>query len=74
MRYPTARIYRLATTADFPYHVCGAQQDNTTVCVSSERGHLRNPRSLGTEFTCRATAAAPGPTPHPRTCPHTPGS
>ena len=44
MRYPTAQIYRLATTADFPYHVCGAQQDNSTVCVSSEPGHLRDPR------------------------------
>jgi photosystem II stability/assembly factor-like uncharacterized protein len=44
MQYPTAQIYRLATTADFPYHACGAQQDNTTVCVASEGGHLRNPR------------------------------
>jgi len=50
MTYPTAQIYRLATTADFPYHACGAQQDNTTVCVSSERGHLRNPRGVSTEW------------------------
>ena len=50
MRYPTAQIYRLATTADFPYHVCGAQQDNSTVCVSSERGHLRDPRGASTEW------------------------
>ena len=50
MRYPTAQIYRLATTSDFPYHVCGAQQDNTTVCVSSEPGHLRNPRGPSTEW------------------------
>ena len=50
MRYPTAQIYRLATTADFPYHVCGAQQDNSTVCVSSEPGHLRNPRGPSTEW------------------------
>ena len=50
MRYPTAQIYRLTTTADFPYHVCGAQQDNTTVCVSSEPAHLRNPRSPSTEW------------------------
>ena len=34
-RYPTAQIYRVATTDEFPYHVCGAQQDNTTVCVPS---------------------------------------
>ena len=50
MRYPTAQIYRLATTADFPYHVCGAQQDNTTACVSSEPAHLRNPRGPSTEW------------------------
>ena len=50
MRYPTAQIYRLATTGDFPYHVCGAQQDNSTVCVSSEPGHLRNPRGESTEW------------------------
>ncbi|MEM6414605.1 MAG: glycosyl hydrolase [Pseudomonadota bacterium] len=33
--FPTAQIYRLETTNDFPYHVCGAQQDNTTICVPS---------------------------------------
>lgn len=36
--YPTAQLYHVATTKDFPYHVCGAQQDNSTVCVSSEAG------------------------------------
>ena len=36
--YPTAQLYHVATTKDFPYHVCGAQQDNSTVCVSSESG------------------------------------
>jgi photosystem II stability/assembly factor-like uncharacterized protein len=50
MKYPTAQIYRLATTADFPYHACGSQQDNTTVCVSSERGHLSDPRGVSTEW------------------------
>ena len=33
--YPTAQLYHVATTTDIPYHVCGAQQDNTTVCVTS---------------------------------------
>ena len=42
--YPTAQIYRLATTGDFPYHVCGAQQDNSTLCTASDGGHYRNPR------------------------------
>jgi photosystem II stability/assembly factor-like uncharacterized protein len=50
MRYPTAQIYRLATTKDFPYHVCGAQQDNSTVCVPSETSHLQNPRGPSGEW------------------------
>ena len=37
-RYATAQIYRVATTDEVPYHVCGAQQDNTTVCVPSDGG------------------------------------
>ena len=34
LAYPTAQAYRVATTKDFPYHVCGAQQDNSTFCVA----------------------------------------
>ena len=33
--FPTAQFYNVVTTAHVPYHVCGAQQDNTTACVSS---------------------------------------
>ena len=33
--YATAQLYHVATTRDVPYHVCGAQQDNSTICVSS---------------------------------------
>jgi photosystem II stability/assembly factor-like uncharacterized protein len=33
--YPTAQFYGVFTTAHVPYHVCGAQQDNSTACVSS---------------------------------------
>jgi photosystem II stability/assembly factor-like uncharacterized protein len=33
---PTAQIYHVITTKHVPYHVCGAQQDNSTVCVSSQ--------------------------------------
>ena len=33
--YPTAQFYNVFTTAHVPYHVCGAQQDNTTACVPS---------------------------------------
>jgi photosystem II stability/assembly factor-like uncharacterized protein len=33
--YPTAQLYHVAVTHEQPYHVCGAQQDNTTICVTS---------------------------------------
>jgi photosystem II stability/assembly factor-like uncharacterized protein len=36
--FPTAQLYHVATTRDIPYHVCGAQQDNTTICVTSQGG------------------------------------
>ncbi len=36
--YPTAQLYHVATTVDFPYHVCGAQQDNSTACVPKDAG------------------------------------
>ena len=34
-RYPTAQLYNIFTTGHVPYHVCGAQQDNSTVCLPS---------------------------------------
>ncbi len=34
LAFPTAQAYRVAITKDFPYHVCGAQQDNSTFCVA----------------------------------------
>ena len=44
--YPTAQLYHVATTAEFPYDVCGAQQDDGTVCVPSDRGlNRREPGS-----------------------------
>jgi photosystem II stability/assembly factor-like uncharacterized protein len=36
--YPTAQFYNVFTTAHVPYHVCGAQQDNSTACVPSAGG------------------------------------
>jgi photosystem II stability/assembly factor-like uncharacterized protein len=32
---PTAQFYHVITTTHVPYHICGAQQDNSTACVSS---------------------------------------
>jgi photosystem II stability/assembly factor-like uncharacterized protein len=34
--FPTAQLYHIIATSDFPYHVAGAQQDNTTIAVPSE--------------------------------------
>lgn len=38
--FPTAQFYNVFTTAHVPYHVCGAQQDNSTACISSAGGEL----------------------------------
>jgi len=40
--YPTAQLYHVATTKDFPYQVCGAQQDNSTICVPSQGTRARD--------------------------------
>ncbi len=42
--FSTAQIYRLFVTEDFPFHACGSQQDNTTVCVAADGGFLHDPR------------------------------
>jgi photosystem II stability/assembly factor-like uncharacterized protein len=34
--YATGQFYNVFTTKHVPYHVCGAQQDNSTACISSE--------------------------------------
>ena len=36
--YATGQWYHVAATRHLPYHVCGAQQDSSTVCVSSANG------------------------------------
>ncbi|HMY76693.1 MAG TPA: glycosyl hydrolase, partial [Blastocatellia bacterium] len=33
--FPTGQFYHVITTKHVPYHVCGAQQDSTTMCVPS---------------------------------------
>jgi photosystem II stability/assembly factor-like uncharacterized protein len=34
-QYATSQFYNAFTTSDTPYLICGAQQDNTTACISS---------------------------------------
>jgi photosystem II stability/assembly factor-like uncharacterized protein len=54
--FPTAQFYHVITTGHVPYHVCGAQQDNSTLCVDSRtnlgrggfgRGNLVAPYDAG---------------------------
>jgi photosystem II stability/assembly factor-like uncharacterized protein len=33
--FATGQFYHVSTTTDFPYRVCGAQQDNTSICGPS---------------------------------------
>ena len=33
--YPTGQYYHVVATAHVPYHICGAQQDGSTVCLTS---------------------------------------
>ena len=35
--YATAQFYHVTTTNEFPYKVCGAQQDNSTLCGPSRK-------------------------------------
>ena len=35
--FATAQMYHVETTTHFPYHICGAQQDNSTLCAPSRR-------------------------------------
>ena len=47
--YATAQLYRVATTRDIPYHVCGAQQDQSAICVPcSQSPWLSTSPYLGT--------------------------
>ncbi len=33
---PTAQFYHVSTDNAFPYHICGAQQDNSNLCIASQ--------------------------------------
>jgi photosystem II stability/assembly factor-like uncharacterized protein len=64
---PTAQMYHVATTRDVPYHVCGAQQDNSTACVPSDAGRrFRDPRDEPGRWLYDAGGNESGyVTPHP---------
>jgi photosystem II stability/assembly factor-like uncharacterized protein len=56
--YPTAQLYHVVATAHIPYDLCGAQQDDGTICVHSAApgGFGRGGRGGGGG---RGAAAAP---------------
>ena len=39
--FSTAQFYQAVTTAHVPFHVCGSQQDNTTLCLPSDWNYGR---------------------------------
>jgi photosystem II stability/assembly factor-like uncharacterized protein len=45
LNQPTAQFYHVATDNDFPYHIYGAQQDNSTVAIAnrSDEGAIDRP-------------------------------
>ncbi|MEX2271639.1 MAG: hypothetical protein WD690_09220 [Vicinamibacterales bacterium] len=57
--FPTAQYYHVITTKHVPFHVCGAQQDGSTVCLSSGGGGGRGGRG-GTPEMYSAGGAEPG--------------
>ena len=60
--FPTAQFYHVSTTKDFPYHVCGAQQDNSTACVPSDGGRGRAMNALYAVGGGESGYIAPHPT------------
>ena len=48
--YVTTQLYHVNVTNDFPYHVCGAQQDNSTVCLPSEGWDHMQARGPGSRW------------------------
>lgn len=42
--FPTAQLYHITATNDFPYYIAGAQQDNSTVAVPSEGWNFMSAR------------------------------
>ena len=58
--FPTAQYYHVANTAHIPFHLCGAQQDGSTVCIASD-----SVSPVGTQIEAARQAAARGSQPGP---------
>ena len=49
-QYATAQLYHVAVTNEIPYHVCGAQQDSSTICTPSTAGGGRGGRGAANTY------------------------
>ena len=58
--FPTAQLYHIIATSDFPYHVAGAQQDNSTIAVPSEEWDFMMARNNSTKRRSWAYAVGGG--------------
>jgi photosystem II stability/assembly factor-like uncharacterized protein len=58
--FPTAQFYHVATTKHIPYHVCGAQQDSSTICVPSDTGLEGGGRGGGGRGAAASASASYG--------------
>ncbi|NNF37869.1 MAG: glycosyl hydrolase, partial [Gemmatimonadetes bacterium] len=47
--FSTAQFYHAVTTDHLPFHVCGSQQDNSTLCLPSDWNRGRSPGLEATE-------------------------
>lgn len=64
--FPTAQFYHVATTAHVPFHVCGSQQDNSTLCVPSDTALFGGFGRIPPEAPYQAGGGEPGYiAPHP---------
>lgn len=48
--FATSQLYHIMVTNDFPYHVCGAQQDNSTLCIPNEGWDFKQARGPSSEY------------------------
>ena len=48
--FPTSQFYHIMVTRDFPYMICGAQQDNSTMCIPSEGWNFKQARGPHKEY------------------------
>ena len=58
--FPTAQWYHVITTKHLPYHVCGSQQDNSTLCVPSSFGRGRGPAGSAMAVSYQVAGGEPG--------------